>query len=75
MRTRGGYHTIIFAPDTLGDDGPSVEIRGGGYAGLGTQSTLPLPDPEPVLFNAAGEGIYFQNPRPSKRSIGFRVRG
>jgi len=73
-RARGSYHTIIFAPDTLGDDGPTVQLREGSYAGLGTQTTLPVADPEPVLFDAAGRGIYFENPRPASRPIGFRAR-
>lgn len=74
MRPRGAYHTIIFAPDVYGDDGPQVVMPDRGVPGIGAQSTLPVAEPEPVLYDHRDEAIYFANPYPQKRPIGFQRR-
>lgn len=69
------YHTIIFAPDTLDPDGgPTVQMPGHELPGLGTQTTLPVDEPTAVLYDDKDQPIYFENPTPRKRRIGF-VRG
>lgn len=73
-RPRASYHTIIFAPDTLDpDDGPTVEVRESGFAGQGTQTTLPVDEPEAVLYDHRERPISFSHPRPLPRPIGFRA--
>ena len=66
------YHTIIFAPDTLHpDEGPMVQMPGNGLPPADYQSTLPVPESNAVLFDAKGNGIYFDHLVPKRRRIGF----
>lgn len=66
------YHTIIFAPDTLSDEGPMVEVRGEGVGSVGTQTTLPILAREVIIYGSRGEELFFANPTPTKRIVGFR---
>ena len=62
------WRTIIFAPDA---EGQLVEVPDKGLPPLGTQTTLPVQEAQPILYDHRERPIY--EPRPSK-AIGFRPR-